>query len=123
MDAMKPEELQRLLDVRMALLHLHKALLDGQRRRYEKEHGRVATPAAFLQLAISDPAFHWLHRFSELVIENDESTEADEPLSASKGAALLEQARSLLTGKTFDTAVAGDEDATRLTSELMQRLV
>ena len=123
MDAIDPVQLQRLQDVRTALLHLHKALLDGQRRRYEREHGQVGSAGTFLQLAISDPAFEWLHRFSELVVEIDELTEADEPLTAAAGAALLDQARELLNGQTFDRAVAGDAEATRLTGELMQRLV
>ena len=123
MDAISPKELLRLEEVRKALLHVHKALLDGRRRRYEREHGPVASVGAFLQLAISDPAFDWLHCFSELVVEIDESTEADEGLTASAAAALLEQARKLLQGKTFDEAVAGDADATRLTAELMQWLM
>ena len=123
MDAMTPTELQRLQDVRMALLHLHKALLDGQRRRYEQEHGKVITPGTFLQLAISDPSFEWLHRFSELVVEIDELTESKETLSQAEGKALMDQARKLLAGKTFDNAVAGDAVAMELTSELMQRLV
>jgi len=62
MDAIGPAELQRLQAVRTGLLRFHKALLDGQRRQYEREHGQVNSAGAFLQLAIADPAFDWLQR-------------------------------------------------------------
>ena len=122
MDAIKPNELQQLTDVRNALLHLHKALLDGQRARYEREHGAISSPSAFLQLAISDPAFDWLHRFSELVVEIDESTDGDEPLTSDAGSALLEQARQLLSGKPLGDAVSGNIQLRQQVDDLMKKL-
>ena len=88
----------RLNDVRDALLRLHKVLLEGQRARHEKQHGAVASPHEFLQLAINDPAFDWLHRLSELVVQIDEATEDKQvPITVEKAAALLNEAKVLLT--------------------------
>jgi hypothetical protein len=88
----------RLTEVRHALLRLHKVLLDGQRARFEKVHGPVGTPGAFLQLVINDPSFNWLHRLSELVVQIDEAQEdKDNPLTAEAATALLAQAKALLT--------------------------
>jgi hypothetical protein len=88
----------QLNDVRNALLRLHKVLLDGERARYEKAHGTIASPQTFLQLAINDPAFNWLHRLSELVVQIDEATEDKEtPLTPEKAKALLALTRALLT--------------------------
>jgi hypothetical protein len=88
----------RLSDVRDALLRLHKMLLEGQRARHEKRHGVVASPHEFLQLAINDPAFDWLHRLSELVVQIDEATENKQtPITNEKAAALLNEAKVLLT--------------------------
>ena len=122
MDAIKPGELQRLTEVRNLLLRLHKALLDGQRAHYEKEHGRIESPGALLQLAISDPAFEWLHRFSELVVEIDESTERHEPLTSQTHEALLKQTRQLLDGEKLNEALAGNTQAAELACQLQSRL-
>ena len=122
MDAIKPVELKRLTDVRNLLLRLHKALLEGQRAHYEKEHGRIESPGALLQLAISDPAFEWLHRFSELVVEIDESTEGHEPLTSQAHETLLKQARQLIQQDRFRTALSDNADAAKLTSELQSHL-
>ena len=88
---------RKLTDVRHALLRLHKALLDDQRIEYERAHGTV-TPAEFLQLIINEPAFDWLHRLSELVVQIDEQMEDTEDILTPESAkALLDQAKSLLT--------------------------
>jgi hypothetical protein len=88
---------RKLTDVRHALLRLHKALLDDQRIAYEREHG-VVTPAEFLQLIINEPAFDWLHRLSELVVQIDEQMEDTENiLTADSAKVLLDQAKTLLT--------------------------
>jgi len=122
MDAIKPLELKRLTDVRNLLLRLHKALLDGQRAHYEKEHGRVESPGALLQLAISDPAFEWLHRFSELVVEIDESTEGHGPLTSQAHETLLKQTRQLMEQEQLQTALAENPDASKLATDLQSRL-
>src|SRR5436305_1703129 len=49
-----------LNELRHRLLDLHKALLDAERLRYEREHGRMEGGAQMLQLLAFDPAFAWL---------------------------------------------------------------
>lgn len=58
--------------VRGNLLDLHKTLLDAVRVDYEREHGRVESAGALLQLVVSDPAFDWLRPLSQLIIAIDE---------------------------------------------------
>ena len=112
------------------LLRLHKVLLDGQRASYENVHGKLQSASEFLQLAISDPAFEWLHRFSELVVEIDEGTDGREKVSAEGGAALLEQARILISRKTtakgvgtsLDDALQTNAAASMIHAELVKIL-
>ena len=61
----------RLTAVRHGLLELHKALLDAERERYERTHGKV-TAGKMLQLAFQDPQFAWLRSMSELIVRIDE---------------------------------------------------
>ena len=96
---------QRLTDVRHALLGLHKALLENERVKYEREHGNVS-PGQFLQVVINEPSFDWLHRLSELVVQIDEQMEDTENLMTAESAkALLAEAQTLVmpseTGEGF----------------------
>ncbi len=88
---------QRLRDLRVALLHLHKVLLDDARATYELDRGRVGSNANLLQLVINDPWFAWLHSLSELVVRIDETVENGSAASDSDATALLEQVERLLT--------------------------
>jgi hypothetical protein len=67
---------QQLIDIRNGLLSLHKALLDSERSLYEKVHGPIASPGAFLQLLIGDSWFAWLKPMTALVAEIDETLAA-----------------------------------------------
>lgn len=87
---------QRLGNLRLGLLRLHKTLLDAERISYERSHGRVSNHR-MLQLAISDEWFSWLHPLSELVVQIDEALKAEEPVTAEVAKPLLDQARDLLT--------------------------
>lgn len=87
---------QQLRDVRHSLLHLHKALLDCEREAYERAHGRIENAYEVLQLVMHDPWFAWLHRLSGLVVQMDETLDADEPLGEGNITALIKQARTLL---------------------------
>lgn len=91
-----PEERQHLRDVRLALLRLHKVLLDGERIRYERVHGRVDGGLPFLHLVTQDPSFGWLRRLSMLVVEFDERLEDEEPLTPADSRHLQDAARALL---------------------------
>lgn len=124
--------LAQLDSVRNALLRLHKVLLDGERVRYEKEHGSITTPQMFLQLAIHDAAFNWLHRLSELVVQIDEATEDKQtPISPQKAAALLAEVRMLLTpesggeagfGHHYYEAIQSSESVAAMHAELRRLL-
>ena len=65
-------------EMRHVLLDLHKALLDAQRIRYEREHGRVASSQAFLGLVLEHPTFAWLRSMSALIARLDEWMEEDD---------------------------------------------
>src|SRR5918996_2108655 len=86
---------RRLVEVRGALLHLHKTLLDHERTAYEQRYGQVA-PGELLRLIISDRHFEWLHPVSELIVRIDELLDADPHADTTETAPLLEQTRVLL---------------------------
>lgn len=63
------------VSTRIALLALHRALLEGERRGYEKVHGRVSG-GDFLQALIQDPDFRWLAPLTRLIAQLDELEDA-----------------------------------------------
>lgn len=71
---------QRLSDLRIKLLRLHKLLLETERLTYEQVRGQVSR-GELLQLVISHEQFAWLHRLSALIIQIDELRHADEPVT------------------------------------------
>lgn len=90
-------DLQKLQEVRDALLRLHKALLDSERAFYEREIARIGSPNEFLNLLLNDPHFDWLRRLSELVVDIDERTESkDDPIMDIDASAFIATARNLL---------------------------
>jgi catechol 2,3-dioxygenase len=93
-DTPSDDVLRRLDDLRLGLLTIHKALLNHERIRYEREHGRVPSSGEFLQLAIHDPWFAWLRPLSALVVRIDEALAAVEPVSDAEQ--LIAEARALL---------------------------
>ena len=58
--------------LRRAVLELHKALMDAERIRYERVHGRIATSGEFLGLVLEHPQFAWLRALSALIAGLDE---------------------------------------------------
>jgi catechol 2,3-dioxygenase-like lactoylglutathione lyase family enzyme len=87
----------RLREMRVRLLNLHKVLLEDARVAYEMDRGRIGSNANLLQLVINDPWFAWLHPLSELVVRIDETLQADVPATDADGAALLDQVERLLS--------------------------
>lgn len=81
----------------MALVRLHKALLDDERVSYERVHGRIPSNGAFLQLVLGDAWFAWLRPLSQLMVKLDELAETDEASVSAEIVALLASARTLLT--------------------------
>jgi hypothetical protein len=91
----------RLTEIRLRLLRLHRALLDAEKSEHERAHGAI-TPAAFLQLLIGDPRFGWLSALSELIVQFDDAvlpvrTRRDPPPPPDVPA-LLDRARTILSG-------------------------
>ena len=99
----------RLSAVRHGLLELHKALLDGERERYEQVHGKV-TAGKMLQLAFQDPQFAWLRSMSELIVRIDEFLDTDEANDADVET-LLTSTRTLLTTAGQSTNFAREYEA------------
>jgi len=88
----------KLRALRMALLALHKTLLDHERERYERAHGRVESPGQMLNLVMNDPWFAWLRPMSALVVQADERLDSDDGVSATDVTAFSVQIRDLLQG-------------------------
>ena len=87
----------RLDLVRSELLRVHRALLEAERVRYEKVHGRIANNSAFLQLVIADPWFDWLRPMAQLVLLIDERTsDKKNLLGGAEARSLFERSRALL---------------------------
>src|SRR5687767_7029024 len=82
---------------RTALLDLHRALVEGERRDYEKAHGRVSG-GDFLQALIRDPAFAWLTPLTRLIARLDELEDAEgEGTQPESAATVLAAIRALLS--------------------------
>jgi hypothetical protein len=85
-----------LTDVRRALLHLHKTLLDWERTAYERIHGRVSSHD-LLQAILNDPQFAWLRPLSELIVRIDELMAHEAPDTSADVNAILDRARALVS--------------------------
>jgi hypothetical protein len=68
----------RLREIREALLRLHQALLDWQRRAHERVHGRLSA-TELLQVVLHDAEFAWLRPLSEGVARIDAMLAEDGP--------------------------------------------
>ncbi len=78
------------------MMHLHRALLESERVRYERLNGRVASSADLLQLVLHDPWFAWLRPMSALIVAMDERMDPDAEPGVPAPESLLEQARELM---------------------------
>ena len=87
----------KLKEVRTALLHVHKTLLEHEREGYEKQHGKISNSYEYLNLVMNDPWFAWLRQLSELIVEMDELLAAKETPRDATAVALIQQATILLT--------------------------
>src|SRR5262249_23464155 len=93
---------QKLVELRLMLLRLHKTLLEMERRDYERVNGHVSTGELF-RLVIDHEQFAWLHNISEFVVRIDEALAAEAPVTQdhTHGAIILPQ-------KMFVPSEAGD---------------
>lgn len=87
----------KLKDVRTALLRVHKTLLEYERERYEKEHGKISNSYEYLNLVMHNPWFAWLRHLSELIVQIDELLDSREGSEENVAVAMIEQTRMLLT--------------------------
>src|SRR6201987_5618000 len=87
---------EKLVALRGALLRLHKALLEMERRDYEREHGVVSVGELF-RLVVDDPQFSWLHNISEFVVRLDESRTGKAPVAAPDANTAFDLARKMFT--------------------------
>jgi hypothetical protein len=85
-----------LLELRDALLRLHKVLIDSERAVYEASVGPIKSPNHFFQLLTGDPWFAWLRPISQLIVSIDETLDAKEELTAGSVDALMSQSVFLL---------------------------
>jgi hypothetical protein len=89
------EERAALSTVRQRLLVLHKALLDSERSRHEREHGPIETAQQHLQLLIEHPSFAWLRPLSGLIVQIDDRLASREGMSSSQVRELAADVRTL----------------------------
>jgi hypothetical protein len=88
---------ERLRELRLRLLDLHKALLEDTKAAYELDRGRIPTNATLLQLVINDPWFAWLRPLSEMVVRIDVMLLPDAAATEAEALTLLDQVERLLS--------------------------
>jgi hypothetical protein len=87
---------QRLSELRIKLLRLHKLLLETERFTYEQVRGQVSR-GELLQLVINHEQFTWLHRFSALIVQIDELLHDTESVTPEAMEAIDSDIRILLS--------------------------
>jgi hypothetical protein len=121
---------ERLEGLRLALLGLHKELVDSERVQYEKTMGKIGSPGQFLQLLTNDPWFAWLSPLSKLIVSIDETLDAPEPVTPSLlDRAMKESAKLLVATETgsgfskhYDEALQRDPDVVMAHAEVVKRV-
>ena len=89
----------RVRALRLALLALHKTLIEAERRRYEKDHGRIENPHEVLRLLLEAPAFQWLHPIAEVIVQMDEKLAEEGAIGVAESEAFVDRVRHLLYGR------------------------
>lgn len=90
----------QLFKVREALLNLHKAVLNVERKRYEQNVGAVTNEFEFFRLATSDPSFAWIGPLTSLIVQIDEQVASKEPITAGAVDALYRDTRAVVASST-----------------------
>ena len=132
-DGLSEKTRESLKNLRHGMLKLHKLLLDTERIGFERARGKINNSYEFLQLALKDPWFDWLHRLSELIVEVDEmldTLDSETAATEEDGRALIDRVRQLLSpsesGSEFQRnyflALQQSPDVVLLHSELMKLL-
>jgi hypothetical protein len=105
---------QRLSELRIKLLRLHKLLLETERLTYEQVRGQVSG-GELLQLAIDHEQFTWLHRLSASIVQIDELLHTNEPVTPEAIEAIDSDIRTLLSPDEL-----GDEFAMKYNTALQR---
>jgi hypothetical protein len=108
----------RLEAARRGLVRVHKTLIDVERVRYERQHGRIDSAGRLLQLVINDPAFAWVRPLSALIVRMDALLADDDSVTAGEVEALIDHARRLLRpdpdgpefAQSYDRAIQASPD-------------
>lgn len=87
---------QRVQTLRGILLQLHKALLEFERRMYERTHGQIQSRGEFFRLVVGHEWFSWLRPMSQFIVQIDDVLGAKEPATLADLNGLLAEAQSLL---------------------------
>jgi hypothetical protein len=91
-------------NLRLSMLDLHKTLMDAQRVRYERDHGRIQTSGELLGLVLEHPSFAWLRTLSALIARLDEWIEEKEKAGQDELPALIDALKSLIETEGKDAA-------------------
>lgn len=86
-------------ELRHCVLELHKALLDAQQIRYEREHGRIQSSGELLGLVLEHPSFAWLRQLSALIARLDEWMEMRDEIGDDDLHAVMDALRDLINSK------------------------
>jgi len=97
----------RMENARSALLSLHRALVDFERRNYEKTHGRTSG-GEFLQALVRDPSLAWLAPLTSQIARLDELAEAKE--AAAQRRTWRARTRSLLRTGDYARRIESSPD-------------
>lgn len=103
---MKDSERRLLTELRRVLLPLHKTLLEWERKRYERVHGRKMAGAELLKVIVSDPQFAWLHPISALIVRIDQTLDEEAPDTTVDVDVIVSQARRLVAPDEAETRYA-----------------
>lgn len=89
-------QLAKVDEIRHALLELHKSMLDAQRVRYERDHGRIGSTGEFLGIVLEHPEFGWIRELSALIAQLDEWRDLSDEASDPDFATITEALRKLI---------------------------
>jgi hypothetical protein len=94
-------------NTRTALLSLHRALVDFERRTYEKTNGRTSS-GEFLQALVRDPSLAWLAPLTSQIARLDELADAKETTAQRR--TWRARTRSLLRGGEYVRRIQSSPD-------------
>ena len=90
-----------LSQLHRSVLHLHKALVDSEKKDWEQNRGSVGGPPQFQNMQLNEPAFAWMRPCSALIVAIDEYQDSKEPKTAEEARQLFGVARNVLRPPDF----------------------